>query len=124
MTSKGSQPAAPRAVPVIWGAVPQRNKNFTGREGLLDNLRQRLLRTDSTALLPHAMHGMGGVGKTQLAVEYAYRFARFYQVVWWIPADQPGLIRSTLAGLAPRLELTGLAPGRMEDAVVAVLDAL
>jgi len=105
--------------------VPQRNKNFTGREELLANLRQRLLRTDSTtALLPHAMHGMGGVGKTQLAVEYAYRYARYYQVVWWIPADQPGLIRSTLAGLAPRLELTGLAPGRMEDAVAAVLDAL
>lgn len=123
MTPRGPEPV-PSAVPVIWGSVPQRNKNFTGREELLANLRQRLLRIDSTALLPHAMHGMGGVGKTQLAVEYAYQYARYYQVVWWIPADQPGLIRSTLAGLAPRLELTGLAPGRMEDAVAAVLDAL
>jgi tetratricopeptide (TPR) repeat protein len=119
----GSEPV-PNAVPVIWGSVPQRNKNFTGREELLANLRERLLRTDSTALLPHAMHGMGGVGKTQLAVEYAYRFARHYQVVWWIPADQPGLIRSTLAGLAPRLDVTGVALGRVEDAVAAVLDAL
>ena len=121
----GNRAGPVRAVfPVIWGSVPQRNKNFTGREALLDKLRERVLRKDTAAVLPHAMHGMGGVGKTQLAVEYAYRYARDYEVVWWISADQPGLIRSTLAGLAPRLGLTGLAPGRVEDAVSAVLDAL
>ena len=47
------------------------------------------------------MYGLGGVGKTHLAIEYAYRYAHHYPVVWWIPADQPGLVRSTLAGLAP-----------------------
>jgi tetratricopeptide (TPR) repeat protein len=112
-----------RTVPVIWGSVPQRNKNFTGRESLLLELRRRVT-GDVTAVLPHALQGLGGVGKTQLAIEYAYRYSGDYQVVWWVPADQPALVRSALAGLAPRLGLTSIAPGRIEDAVAAVLDAL
>ncbi|MEX5634921.1 FxSxx-COOH system tetratricopeptide repeat protein [Parafrankia sp. FMc2] len=111
-----------RAVPVVWGSVPQRNKNFTGRESLLDALRHRVT-SEVTAVLPHALQGLGGVGKTQLAIEYAYRFANDYQVVWWVPADQTALARSALAGLAPRLGLS-VTPGRIEDAVAAVLDAL
>jgi tetratricopeptide (TPR) repeat protein len=110
-------------VPEIWGNVPQRNKNFTGRTELLADLRERVT-AEVTALVPHALHGMGGVGKTQLAIEYAYRFASKYQVVWWVPADQTALVRATLAALAPRLGITGLVPGRVDEAVSAVLDAL
>lgn len=116
--------APARATPSVWGQVPQRNRNFTGRTSLLDQLRRQLNRDEVTAVLPHALQGLGGVGKTQLAVEYAYRDSENYEVVWWIPADQPPLIRSSLAALAPRLGLTGIAPGRQEDAVAAVLDAL
>jgi tetratricopeptide (TPR) repeat protein len=108
---------------VIWGNVPQRNKNFIGRSELLVDLGNRLT-GEATALLPHAIHGLGGVGKTQLAIEYAYQHAAEYQVVWWIPADQNALVRSNLAALAPRLGITGLVPGRVEDALAAVLDAL
>ena len=110
------------AVPDIWGNVPQRNKNFTGREDLLAELERRA--GAATAILPQALYGLGGVGKTQLAIEYAYRYADKYQVVWWIPADQIALVRSTLAALAPRLGLTGIPPGRVEDAMSAVLEAL
>ena len=78
----------------------------------------------TTALVPHALHGLGGVGKTQLAIEYSYRYASEYQVIWWIPADQTALVRSNLAALAPRLGITGLVPNRVEEAVAAVLDAL
>jgi tetratricopeptide (TPR) repeat protein len=77
-----------------------------------------------TAVLPHTLQGLGGVGKTQLAIEYTYRYAGEYDVVWWIPADQEALVRSTLAALAPRLGLTGIAPGRVDDTARAVLDAL
>ncbi len=123
MTSESPEP--PRLpVPEIWGNVPPRNKNFTGREELLADLRRRAGVTPATAVLPQALHGIGGVGKTQLAIEYAYHFADQYQVIWWIPADQIALVRSTLAALAPRLGLTGIAPGRVEDAVTAVYDAL
>ncbi|WP_007517381.1 FxSxx-COOH system tetratricopeptide repeat protein [Pseudofrankia saprophytica] len=112
-----------RGVPSVWGSVPQRNKNFTGRETLLADLRERLT-GKVTAVLPHALHGLGGVGKTQLAIEYAYRYAEDYDLVWWVSADQQPLARSALAGLAPRLGLTGVAAGRLEDVVPAVLDAL
>lgn len=116
-------------MPAIWGNVPQRNKNFTGRVALLEELRARLTgevgqERDVTAVLAHALHGMGGVGKTQLAVEYAYRYAHEYDLVWWVPADQIPLVRSSLASLAPRLGLEGVSPARLEDAINAVTDAL
>ena len=112
-----------RSIPAVWGQVPQRNRHFTGRTELLEQLSQQLGQQDVAAVLPHALQGLGGVGKTQLAIEYAYRASDKYDVVWWISADQPNLIPSQLATLAPRLGLTGLA-GRLEDAVDAVLDAL
>ncbi|MEV0595925.1 FxSxx-COOH system tetratricopeptide repeat protein [Nonomuraea cavernae] len=103
--------------------MPQKNKNFTGRTDLLEKLRSGLM-SDVTAVVPHALHGLGGVGKTQLAIEYAYRFRRDYDLVWWIPADQPMLVKSSLAGLARELRLPISASAGVEDAVEAVLDAL
>ena len=50
---------------------------------------------------------MGGVGKTQLAAEYAHRFASGYDVVWWISAEQVGLIGNQVTALAAEL---GCAP--------------
>ncbi|SHM99795.1 FxSxx-COOH system tetratricopeptide repeat protein [Cryptosporangium aurantiacum] len=111
-------------VPAIWGNVPQRNRNFTGRETLLERLRDQMSGDqDVTAVLQQALQGLGGVGKTQLAIEYAYRFSSSYDIVWWVSADQSVLLRSSLAALAPRLGLS-VAPGRVEDALAAVLDAL
>ncbi|GAA1013069.1 hypothetical protein Aple_016310 [Acrocarpospora pleiomorpha] len=118
-------PAAQRATggfPEIW-KVPPRNKNFTGREELLSRLRDGIV-DQVTAVVPHALHGLGGVGKTQMAVEYAYRFRDSYDIVWWIPSDQPGLVRSTLAQLAPHLGLPPATATGIEDAANAVLEAL
>ncbi|MFC6883329.1 FxSxx-COOH system tetratricopeptide repeat protein [Actinomadura yumaensis] len=124
MTSPHS--GAPRSagrVPEVWGRIPPRNKNFTGREELLSRLRAGIA-GQVTAVVPHALHGLGGVGKTQMAVEYAYRFRAEYEVVWWIPADQPVLVRSSLASLAPHLGLPPSTASGIEDAAKAVLDAL
>lgn len=103
--------------------MPQRNVNFTGREYLLTELRRHV--TAASAFpIPHALYGLAGAGKTQLAIEYAYRNARHYEAIWWIPADNMAVVRSSLAALAPQLGLTGLAPGHIEEAVSAVLSAL
>ena len=76
------EPLFPR-LPVVWGVVWPRNPNFTGRAGELEALRGRFAGGSATAaVLPQALHGLGGVGKTQLAVEYAYRHATDYDLVW------------------------------------------
>src|SRR5712692_1600459 len=68
--------------PRVFHGVPRRNPYFTGRDDLLHELRSDLS-GNVTALLPQALHGLGGVGKTQLAVEFARRFATDYELVWW-----------------------------------------
>lgn len=122
--SVGASRSSGSKFPTVWGNVPRRNKNFTGREDLLRDLRRRIADEQAATLVLHALHGMGGVGKTQLAIEYVYRFRHDYDVVWWITADQEALVRSTFAALAPHLGLTELGPGRSDETLAAVLDAL
>ena len=79
-----------RPGPAVWN-VPARNPHFTGRAGMLDELHDRL-RSGEGTLVVQALYGLGGVGKTQLAIEYAHRYAADYDLVWWIDAEQPVLI--------------------------------
>src|SRR4051812_33241742 len=99
----GDRPAFAGALPAVW-KVPARNPRFAGRDGMLTELRRRLHAGEAT-LVVQALYGLGGVGKTQLATEYAHRFAADYDVVWWIDAEQPVLLPDQLAVLAARLGL-------------------
>ncbi|MFF1837063.1 FxSxx-COOH system tetratricopeptide repeat protein [Streptomyces sp. NPDC058231] len=110
-------PRYPADMPEVWGGVPRRNTRFTGREALLSGVREFLHAADSGAGVV-TLHGMSGVGKTQLAAEYVYRFGSEYDVVWWVPADSRTACRQKLAELAPELGLsTGAEYGERLRAV-------
>ncbi|MFI9833796.1 FxSxx-COOH system tetratricopeptide repeat protein [Streptomyces sp. NPDC051913] len=111
----GSGPRLPGMLPRVWN-VPARNASFTGRDTLLVQLRQALAADSRVAV--RALHGRGGVGKTQLAIEYAYRFAGEYELAWWIAAEDPSLIPDQLAVLAARI---GAAPAGTPAAEVVEL---
>ena len=108
----------------LWGNVPARNPGFTGREDILTAVREALL-TGGNAVV-QALHGMGGVGKTQLAVEYAHRFADSYDLVWWIAAEQAVQIAGQFEALA--VDLGCVQPGTeletLRRAVMAELRGL
>lgn len=109
--------------------VPLRNTSFVGRQALLRAVEEQLGSQDTAAVLPNALHGLGGVGKSQLALEYVYTHQHDYRVICWIPAERESLILAALAQLAAQL---GVAPTSQDSlgapaantAVPAVLEAL
>ncbi|WIV61292.1 FxSxx-COOH system tetratricopeptide repeat protein [Amycolatopsis nalaikhensis] len=100
--------------PVVWGAVPARNPEFVGRHALLDRLGASLRQAGCAVL-----HGPGGLGKTQIAVEYIYRQLGEHDLVWWVSAPQESQIRASLTELARQLRLPGA-----EETLTAVPAAL
>ena len=99
--SSSEDPRAGTARPALWGRVPPRLPDFVGRRGWLAALRQTLARDDRIGLV--AVQGLPGVGKTQLAVEYAARYAQEYDLVWWVPAGDVEDAHRSMADLAVRV---------------------
>jgi tetratricopeptide (TPR) repeat protein len=86
----------------------QRNPHFTGRDELLTLLSEKL-RDTSAKKYNHrvAIYGIGGVGKTQLAIEYVHRNEMKYDSIFWISsADQAAL----LSGFQEIARITGCVP--------------
>ncbi|WP_030153635.1 FxSxx-COOH system tetratricopeptide repeat protein [Streptomyces sp. NRRL S-244] len=115
-------PRFPNDPPEIWGRVPRRNPRFTGRNDVIGRLRAALAEAPPGASTVTLL-GLSGVGKTQVATEYAYRFASEYDVVWWVPAEDRPTLRERLADLAPAMGLPRGA-GSYGEQIRAVLEAL
>ena len=62
---------------------PPRNKDFLGRESDLARLFQNL----SSPGTSHVVSGIGGMGKTESAIEYTYRYEKAYKYIFWISAE-------------------------------------
>ncbi|MET9877309.1 FxSxx-COOH system tetratricopeptide repeat protein [Actinacidiphila glaucinigra] len=101
--------------------IPRRNDRFTGRDPVLEELYD-LLTAGGSEGARCALHGISGVGKSQIAAEYAHRFGNDYDVVWWISANFRGTAREQLAELAPRLNLP--VGQEIGDRIRAVHEAL
>ncbi len=87
----------------LWNVPFPRNRYFTGREDILKSLHDALT-SERTVALSQAISGLGGIGKTQTAIEYAYRYEHEYRAVLWVRADKETLV-SDFAALAAILDL-------------------
>ena len=99
----------------IWTVPYRKNEYFVGRESCLSEIHKRLLEKE-----PAVLSGLGGIGKTETAVAYAYKYRSEYEEVLWIPADtvleiESGLVK-TYEWLWPDHEIP-----KTEDAVTNVL---
>ncbi|MFD9701423.1 FxSxx-COOH system tetratricopeptide repeat protein [Lentzea sp. NPDC059081] len=95
--------------------VPMRSRTFVGRRSLLTDMQSSLSTGDGVV----ALHGMGGVGKSTAALEYADRFSENYDVTWRVPAEDPAVVLDRLAELAHALRIA--APSDGSSASVAQL---
>jgi class 3 adenylate cyclase/tetratricopeptide (TPR) repeat protein len=104
-----------------WNVPYPRNKFFTGREDILKRLHDALTSGGTTALTqPQAISGLGGIGKTQTAVEYAYLHRDEYKAVMWAKADSREALVSDFVAIAGLLNLPGKDAQDQSIAVAAV----
>jgi hypothetical protein len=95
------------AIPAGRGwTIPPPVRSFTGRDEQLAALHAQLTGQGAATLVPTAaLYGMGGVGKTQLALAYAQRYRQEYQLGWWVPAETELGMVTALADLGVVLGL-------------------
>ncbi len=98
-----------------WNVPVSRNPFFTGRDAVLQKLEAAIKSTGAAAL-----SGLGGIGKTQTAAEYAYRHRDEYQAVLWTSAASRETLISGFAALAALLNLPESKEKEQELAVAAV----
>ena len=114
--------SAPRAIlPTIWNIPYPRNPFFLGRDDELTQLRSHLQAGQATALSqPQVISGLGGIGKTQLALEYAYRYHQGYQAVLWARAESTEALVSSYIAISTLLRLPEREAKEQDIAVQAV----
>jgi Tfp pilus assembly protein PilF len=109
----------PPFLPTVRNVPYRPNPHFTGRDELLEALRGA--RTDAQpVVLTQVLRGLGGIGKTQLALEYAYRYGATYRLVWWVRAEEPETLASDYAALAEPLNLPQKAAQEQRETIAAV----
>lgn len=97
-------PAYPATVVALWNVPYRRNPHFSGRADLLEQMHASFAKAKER-LVTQALTGLGGVGKTQMALEYAYRYQEEYQAVFWVQAETREQLEGGMAQLAILLNI-------------------
>src|SRR5262249_39052252 len=90
----------------LWNVPYLRNPFFVGRESVFQSLRRGLVPGGRTTALTQAISGLGGIGKTRVAVEYAHRYSQYYEAILWLQADSWEILTASCLHLAT--EILGL----------------
>ena len=107
----------------LW-SIPQRVRFFTGRDTVLQELRQALTDTGQAALGQSlAVSGLGGIGKTQTAIAYAHQYRDAYTFAFWIAAENETTLRASFSEIAGILELPEVHEPEEDRMLAAVLRA-
>jgi tetratricopeptide (TPR) repeat protein/transcriptional regulator with XRE-family HTH domain len=112
-------------VTYYWSLPSQRNPYFTGRQEVLRQLHI-LLAKEQNAISTRAcaLSGLAGIGKTQTAIEYAYRYALDYAAIFWANAETEESLLESFATIARTLKLPGPYTQKQEDVIALVQDWL
>jgi hypothetical protein len=95
--------------------LPDRNENFTGRSSQFDIINEHLMQKDGVSIC-QTVAGLGGIGKTQLAIEYAYRYCNFFhKAIWFTVAETTATIQNHFTAFAERFSLPLLPDYKPED---------
>ena len=97
------------SLPAIWNIREGQNVDFVGRETELEHIHRDLSK-QGIAILNEDSPPVGGVGKSHIAREYAYRHAADYQVVWWVQSQEIGVLQFGYAQLMTALNLFAGVP--------------
>ena len=118
--TSAERPSFPGRLPSVWNVPQRRNPNFAGRDAQLEQLHTAF-GSGKPGSSVQVLTGLGGIGKTQTAVEYAYRYAGDYDVVWWARAEEPAVLTGDLAQVASSLQLPEAAETDQLKALRATL---
>src|SRR5208282_6486187 len=103
----------------------QKNPHFTGRETVLKSIRKKLCDTISGQYTHRlAIYGMGGVGKTQIAIEYVVKFEVEYVGIYWITASSEAELLSGFQNISKATHCVDVASLNLSEIAQAVLNCL
>ena len=119
LSPSGPSVSLPSSSPAIWNVPFARNPFFTGRDELLDQLHTELQTTQTQAI-----SGLGGIGKTQIAAEYAFRYGKKYRAVLWARAETTETLNASYTEIAGLLNLPQKDVKEQQVIIQAVKDWL
>jgi DNA-binding winged helix-turn-helix (wHTH) protein/tetratricopeptide (TPR) repeat protein len=94
--------------PAIWNVPFERNRFLKGRDALITTIHSDFANAENKTQI---LLGLGGRGKTQVAIEYAYRYRAEYDLVWWVRASHALTLEADFFEIGNRPELTSAKPG-------------